>query len=111
MKETKKELVLEQLKKMPIIRVVCERVGIARATYYRWSTDDKEFEQLAEEAMAEGEQFISDMGESQMMTLMKDKHWSAIKYWLEHHHPNYLTRKSGGDDKKIRIIMLHDNED
>lgn len=110
MKEDKKILVLEQLKKVPIIRVACERIGIGRATYYRWCTDEK-FERLAEEAIAEGEQFISDMGESQMMALMKDKHWSAIKYWLEHHHPNYLTRKNQSEDKKIRIIMLHDNED
>src|SRR3989344_7510160 len=111
MKENKKDLVLEQLKKMPIIRVVCERVGISRATYYRWCADDKNFEQLAEEATNDGEQFVSDMGESQMMALMKDKHWSAIKYWLESHHPKYLIRKGQGDDKKIRIIMLHDNED
>src|SRR3989344_6159369 len=111
MKENRKVLVLEQLKKVPIIRVACERAGVGHATYYRWCAEDEEFERLAEEAMIEGERFISDMGESQMMTLMKDKHWSAIKYWLEHHHPNYLNRKSGGDDKKIRIIMLHDNED
>lgn len=111
MKEDNKILILEHLRKVPLIRVACERANIGRATYYRWCADDEEFEKLAEEAMTEGEQFINDMGESQMMTLMKDKHWSAIKYWLENHHPTYLARKGRGEDKKIRVIMLHDSED
>lgn len=110
MKENKKTLVLEQLKKIPIIQVACERVGIARATYYRWCKNEK-FEQLADEAMVEGEKFISDMSESQLVALVGEKHWPATRYWLEHHSPNYLTHKSRDDDKKIRIIMLHDSED
>ena len=38
-----KELILEQLRKTPIVQVACEKTGIARATYYRWRKKDKRF--------------------------------------------------------------------
>lgn len=42
--------------------------------------------------MAEGEAFVNDMSESQVMTLIKERNWSAISFWLRHHHPAYRNR-------------------
>ena len=34
---------LEELKKIPIILVACEKSGISRNSIYRWKKEDKDF--------------------------------------------------------------------
>ncbi|MFA5106756.1 MAG: phBC6A51 family helix-turn-helix protein [Patescibacteria group bacterium] len=87
-----KESILEYLRKMPIAQIACERAGIARATYYRWRNEDKEFKKAADEAMRDGEAFINDLSESQVVTLIKDRNLPAITLWLKNHHPAYADR-------------------
>jgi len=83
---------VEELKKTPIVQVACQRTGIGRATYYRWHKENLEFRKTADEAMAEGEGFVSDMSESQLITLIKEKNWSAIRFWLEKRNPKYASK-------------------
>ena len=90
--DSNKELLLEQLKKTPIVQVACEKVGVGRATYYRWRKEDEEFAQLSDEAISEGNFLVNDMAESQLMSAIKEKNMTAIIFWLKHHHPAYLTR-------------------
>lgn len=107
-----KKRLLEQLKKMPIIQVACERVSTARATYYRWLEDDPIFRDAAIAAIEDGENFISDKSEAQLLALIGDKHFGAVKHWLQHHRPKYAKAGQGGrPDQKIRVILLHDHED
>ena len=87
-----KEKVLGYLVKMPIVQIACERASVGRATYYRWRNDDKEFKKAADQALRDGELFINDLSESQVITLIKDKSWSAISFWLRHHHPKYADK-------------------
>lgn len=87
-----KELILEQLKKIPVVQLVCEKTGVGRATFYRWKKEDKEFAEKADTAQREGIQLINDLAESQLLSAIKDKHMTAIIYWLKHHHPAYSTR-------------------
>jgi len=87
-----KELLIEQLKKTPIIQIACEKTGVGRATYYRWKNDDIEFSQKAGDALAEGSSLVSDIAESQLMSAIKDKNLTAIIFWLKHHHPAYATK-------------------
>ncbi len=87
-----KEILIEQLRKTPIVQIACEKCGIGRATYYRWHKDDLEFAEKANEALREGSLLVNDMAESQLMSAIKDKNLTAIIFWLKHHHPNYATR-------------------
>jgi len=86
-----KEAVIEQLKRVPIIQVACERAGISRATFYRWR-EDREFQKTTREAMTEGTAFINELSESQIITLIKEKNLPAIRLWLRHHDPKYAER-------------------
>jgi len=84
-----KELIIKELKEMPIVQFACKKAGVSRASYYRWLKEDKEFAKEAESAIAEGEALITDMSESQLISLIRDRNFQALQLWLRHHHPKY----------------------
>lgn len=88
-KAENKVAVLKALKEMPIIQVACKKVGIGRATYYRWQQEDKEFKRQSKDALAEGIEYINDMSESQIITLIREKKMPAISLWLKHNNKRY----------------------
>lgn len=87
-----KKLFLENLKKVPIIQVACEKAGVSRATVYRWRDKDKKFHKILDTALSEGEALVNDMSESQLISLIKDKNFSAIRFWLNHRHEKFKER-------------------
>jgi len=92
MKHDQKKLVVEQLKKNPIIQFVCERSGVSRATFYRWQKEDADFTKEVNEAIKEGVALVSDVAESQLLSAIKDKNMTAIIFWLKNRHAAYTTR-------------------
>jgi len=105
MKKNKlRDAFLEQLRKIPIVQVACEKVGLSRNSVYRWRNDDEEFREQMETALAEGEALVNDMSESQLLSMIKDKNWSAISFWLRHRNPKFkdkveVTTKIERDEK------------
>jgi len=91
-KQKDKEAVLEQLRKIPIVQVACLKAEISRASFYRWRTEDKKFLSAIEQAMKEGEESMNDLSETKMIGLIQNKNFSAIQFWLRHHHPKYTNR-------------------
>jgi hypothetical protein len=85
------QLIIEQLKKIPIVTVACEKINISTSTYYRWR-DDPEFAKAADAAMRDGELYINDLSEAQIVNLIREKSFSAIAMWLRSHHPRYANR-------------------
>ena len=94
MKESKrtKELLLEQLKKTPIVQIACEKIGLSRVSFYTWKRKDKEFAKQVDEALVDGRSLVNDLAESQLINAVKDRNINAIVAWLKHNHPNYKTR-------------------
>jgi hypothetical protein len=93
---------LEELCKVPIIQVACEKCSLSRNSIYRWRKEDKVFAKRMDEALANGVAFVNDMSESQLLSLIKDKSYSAISFWLRHRNDNYKD--------KIEITTKEDNE-
>jgi hypothetical protein len=93
MKKSKsaKQFLLE-LAKVPIVQVACEKTGIARNTVYRWKREDTKFAKDFDEAMFDGVAFVNDMGESQLLTLIKEKNFPAVRFWLNKRHPAYKDK-------------------
>lgn len=83
---------LEELKKVPIVQVACEKTGLSRNSVYRWRKEDKQFATKMDDALADGIAFVNDMSESQLMTLIKEKNYSAISFWLRHRNDNYKNK-------------------
>ncbi len=92
MKTINKKAIVEQLKKTPIIQVTCEKMGVSRATFYRWKKRDPKFAEDAEIALQEGAQLINDMAESQLISAIRDGNLTGIIFWLKNHHKNYSPK-------------------
>lgn len=86
------ELFLEQLRKIPIVQVVCEKVDVSRNTVYRWRKEDAEFAKRMDEALVDGESVVNDMSESQLLSKIKNGEWPPIAFWLRKRHPKFRDR-------------------
>ena len=83
---------LEQLRKIPIVTVACEKTRLSRNSIYRWRNEDEEFKKEMDQALADGEALVNDMGESQLLSLIQEKNWHAISFWLRHRNPKFRER-------------------
>lgn len=104
MKKNKlKESFFAELAKVPIVQVACEKTGVSRNSVYRWKKDDKSFALEMEKALSEGVAFVNDMSESQLLTMIKEKNYSAISFWLRHRNDNYRN--------KLEITTVEESEE
>ncbi len=88
---------LEQLRSVPNVSIACERVGIARNTFYTWLKDDPEFKQAVDEALKRGVDSVSDLAESKLIAHINNGSMRAIEYWLDNHKKEYIKPR----DKKF----------
>lgn len=87
-----RQLMIDQLKKTPVVQIACEKTGVSRSTYYRWREEDPKFAEEADDALAQGVALINDMAESQLLSAIRDRNISAIFYWLNHRHSAYSNK-------------------
>ena len=83
---------MAELRKIPIVQVACEKQGVSRNSVYRWRKEDEAFAKAMDEALAEGEKLVNDMTESQLLSLIGEKHWPAISFWLRKRNPKFHDR-------------------
>ncbi len=113
-----KKSMVELLQRTPIIQICCEKLGIARSTFYRWMENDQEFANQVEKAINDGVSLINDLAETQLISAVKDRNMSAITYWLNHRHKSYgnklevttsAKREKLTEEEKSEILMALEN--
>lgn len=87
-----KAVLIEQLKKTPIVQITCEKCGVSRATFYRWKSEDLDFAEQVDSATSDGLSLITDMAESQLISAIKDRNLTGIIFWLKTHHKDYKPK-------------------
>lgn len=87
-----KQIILDQLKKSPIIEVACQKTNISRATFYRWRKDNKTFAEQVDTAIEEGVNLINEVAESMLISAIQDKNMTGIMFWLRSHHNAYRAK-------------------
>jgi len=85
-KKREQALLIEQLRKTPIVQIACEKTGVSRAAYYRWRKENAAFATYADEALIEGTLLMNDMAESQLLSAVRDGDMKAITFWLRSRH-------------------------
>lgn len=89
-KHRKEEQFLEELRNVPNISSVCNKIGISRNSVYRWFKEDSIFRTRAEKALRMGNESINDLAENRLVQKIKDSDMRAITYWLDNHKVNYI---------------------
>lgn len=89
---TIRQALIAQLERTPIIELACDKVGVSRTTFYRWIHSSKEFTKAVEKSMTTGREFINDLAESQVISLIKQGEIKAIRLWLAHNSNRYANK-------------------
>jgi len=87
-----RQALLEQLERTPIIELACDKVGVSRTTFYRWIHTNKDFAKTVEKSLVTGREFVNDLAESQMLSLIKQADIKAIRLWLTHNSARYANK-------------------
>lgn len=106
-----KELLLEQLRKTPIVQIACEKVGVSRNTYYRWRKEDDVFADEAENALYLGVNLVNDLAESQLISGIRDKNMTAIIFWLKNRHRAYGNRVDINGTLKVERKLTDEEQE
>lgn len=87
-----KVMLLEQLKRTPIKEIACDKAGVSRTTFYRWIKVSKKFAEEVEAAFNEGREFINDLAESQVISLIRQGNIAAARLWLQYNSHRYANK-------------------
>lgn len=85
----KQTRLLKEFEKTPLIERACQKVGIARSTYYRWCESDPKFKRQASISQEKGRAKFNDFAESKLLENVKNNQQPAIAYWLSHNTVRY----------------------
>ncbi len=94
--------IIDVLLKMPVIQVAVKRVGISRATYYRWCEEDREFDRVATEAIREGSMVINELAQSKIIEQMSTGNMTAAIFWLKSRDPKFSDRRTIVNEFKVQ---------
>ena len=103
--DLKKKAILKlYIKYLGNISAVCrhESVNIARKTFYLWYKEDEEFKAKIDALDVDEESL--DLAEGKLHSLMNDKNFNAIKFYLEN------KGASRGYGKDLSVKMEVDNK-
>ena len=100
---------LKVLTETPIVSMACNKVGISRQTFYRWTSEDREYRRLTNEAKRLGEALLNDVAESAMMKKIQEGHWQAIKYRLDKKYLKYQLAHGETGDPRLRYSEVSDD--
>ena len=106
MKKQQRKKFLEELTKVPIVSVACQASGISRNTIYRWRKEDFEFAADMDDSLNAGIEFINDISEHQLISLVRGGHFPAIRYWLQSRHRSFRYFNRDDDKPKSEATRL-----
>jgi hypothetical protein len=98
-----KERFLDELSKTPNVEVTCKKVGVSRATYYRWRNEDQTFYEDAEANLKLSRNAMNDLVEWKLLDNVKKGQQPAITYYLSHNHQTYKSKYTFQEQFAIEI--------
>lgn len=89
-----KSKLIQILEEAPFISYACKKVGLGRATFYRWIQGDFSFRRDVERAMRKGRLQCNEVAELGLMKNIKNGTMDAIKFYLTHNDKRYTPKRS-----------------
>jgi hypothetical protein len=100
-----KDRFIEELKNIPIVQIVCEKLGVSRNTHYRWIIEDPIYRGQVALALAQGEDRVNDVAESNVIRGIQNGNMTYTTYWLGHRHEKF---KKGSEYKSKNREVVFD---
>jgi len=88
-KDDKKKF-LDELEKTPFVLHASKKVGIDKATIYRWRKKDKKFAKEMDQALSIGIASVCDVAEGQLTKMINQGDFKSIKFFLENNKKEYI---------------------
>ncbi len=104
------ELLLDQLKRTPIIEIACQKINLPRSTLYRWMNKDEALSKQVDESLNEGKSRVNDLAESQLLKAIQDGNLGAVTFWLRHHKADYKQKVELSGELKTKVVELTESE-
>ena len=105
-KYRKAKIFLEELRKVPIVSVACEAVGLSRMTVYRWRKEDAEFRSAMDQAEKSGNNSINDLANSRLIKHVQNGEPWAIKFWLMNRDRKFIYPRT---KEIVNALMEQEN--
>jgi hypothetical protein len=97
-----KQKFLDELCERPIVTIAAKRLGISKATIYRWRNEDPDFASQFKSCLSEGRVTITDLAEGKLIgAIQKGERW-AIMGWLDANTKRYRKPR-----KPLPVPPLH----
>ncbi|MFA6515323.1 MAG: hypothetical protein WCT42_03610 [Candidatus Paceibacterota bacterium] len=107
-----KQRFLETLEEVPLISIAAKRMGISKATIYRWKSRSPNFSEQIEKALAKGRDIVNDSVEGRIITQAKNGDFKSQKLWLENNCSRYVKPRPiniFADNQKIGNVIRFEN--
>jgi len=92
---------LKEIEKFGNVYLSCQKIGVDKATYYRWKENDEEFRKRAEKAEEIGRENIGEVAEYGLLQNIKEKNQRAIEFALVNVSKKYKQ------DRTTNVIFMH----
>jgi len=99
-----KKKLLKEIEKFGNVYLSCQKIGIDKATYYRWKESDEKFRAQAEKSEEIGRENIGEVAEYGLLQNIKEKNQRAIEFALVNISKKYKQ------DRTTNVIFMHKKE-
>lgn len=105
-----KKKLIEEISKVGNVWFSCSKLGIGRATYYRWKEKCPSFKIEAEEAECLGRQNMGDIADAALLKNVKNGSQRAIEYALGHNSERYRYENKKSPNVELNRIIDESSE-
>lgn len=85
---------VEILSENPCVHYACKKVGVSRATHYRWMKDNAEYRVEISRALKDGRTIWNENAEAALLKKVREGNMHAIKFYLSNNDPRYTPKRS-----------------
>lgn len=86
--------IIEILSENPSIHYACRKVGVARATHYRWMKDNADYRTAISRALKNGRQLWNENAEAVLLKKVREGNMRAVTFYLTHNDARYIPKRS-----------------
>jgi hypothetical protein len=83
---------LEILRERPFISYACKKVGISKATIYRWIKNNANFKEKVDSALRLGREGLIDIAEMALCKKINEGDGPSIRYFLTNNDSRYYPK-------------------